>query len=154
MLQVYGSLRRYLTPAVLRHDVITLRADDICRSRRTLFAGQLTILRNSEWCAAHASTYLLSSSSLAPAIYRPSNAAQRTANLSVARKEPRDGPSETLVPCLLACCCRCSSLFTRVATWRSLLKQPHFVFFDERILPQARCLVVAHPSHLVVHPPT
>lgn len=46
---VYGSLRRFLlVPAVLRHDVVSLRADDLCRSRRTLFAGQLTVLQHAQ----------------------------------------------------------------------------------------------------------
>ena len=49
---VYGSLRRFLlVPAVLRHDVVSLRADDLCRSRRTLFAGQLTVLQYAQHCS-------------------------------------------------------------------------------------------------------
>ena len=47
---VYGDLSRFLTPHVLRHDIITLRTDDLCASMtKTVFAGQLTIFANNAW---------------------------------------------------------------------------------------------------------
>ena len=47
---VYGDLRRFLTPHVLSHDIITFRCDDLCASMtKTVFAGQLTIFANNEW---------------------------------------------------------------------------------------------------------
>ena len=47
---VYGDLRRFLTPKILEHDIITFRTDDLCASMtKTLFAGQLTIFANNAW---------------------------------------------------------------------------------------------------------
>ena len=47
---VYGDLSRFLTPRVLRHDIITFRTDDLCASMtKTIFAGQLTIFSNNAW---------------------------------------------------------------------------------------------------------
>ncbi len=46
---VYGSLRRFLTPDILSHDIVTFRANDLCFTTKTAFAGQLTVLANNEW---------------------------------------------------------------------------------------------------------
>ena len=47
---VYGDLGRFLTPAVLAHEIITFRTDDMCASMtKTVFAGQLTIFANNDW---------------------------------------------------------------------------------------------------------
>ena len=47
---VYGDLSRFLTPHVLRHDIITFRTDDLCASMtKTVFAGQFTIFANTDW---------------------------------------------------------------------------------------------------------
>jgi len=47
---VYGDLRRFLTPHVLSHDIITFRTDDLCASMtKTVFAGQFTIFANNAW---------------------------------------------------------------------------------------------------------
>lgn len=48
---VYGDLSRFLTPAILAHDIITFRTDDLCTSMtKTVFAGQLTVFANTPWC--------------------------------------------------------------------------------------------------------
>jgi hypothetical protein len=47
---VYGDLRRFLSPPILSHSILTFRCDDLCASMtKTLFAGQLTIFANDAW---------------------------------------------------------------------------------------------------------
>jgi hypothetical protein len=47
---VYGNLRRFLTPHVLKRDIVTFRTTDMCsRMAKTMFAGQLTLLSNNAW---------------------------------------------------------------------------------------------------------
>jgi hypothetical protein len=77
---VYGRLSHFLTPRVLRYDVISFRCDEICFPMfRTLMAGQLTVFANTNWTR---------------------------------------------------------QAYATVPGWQSLVLDPAFLFFDERLLPR------------------
>ena len=109
-------------PAVLRHDVVSLRADDLCRSRRTLFAGQLTVLQHAQHYSTLHTLESLHTVCVHSACIISSTQCVHDMNMKVLRNTAR-----------------CATLFKCVRGWAELMAKPTFLFFDERLWPKAHC---------------